>query len=200
MNTGIYIFAQITEFLTKRVFDCIVARYSGDKYVRHFSCWNQMLCMIFGQLINRDRLRDLVLASMLSVGKHTILDSVKNVTRSNLSKANESRNCKIFEEFAYHLIEIARNKRANDNFEIKGKIYAFDSSLLNLQRKADPTEFDQACMIAIEHQNYSFSFVQNILKNKITREPKVEQPKPLPEHTNKRGKAYYAQLTIGINN
>jgi len=132
MNTGKYIFAQITEFLPKRVFDCIVARYSGDKYVRHFSCWNQMLCMIFGQLTNRDSLRDLVLAIDAHSRKTYHLGFGKNVTRSNLSKANESRNCKIFEEFAYHLIEIARNKRANDNFEIKGKIYAFDSSTIDL--------------------------------------------------------------------
>lgn len=54
------------------------------------------------------------------------------MTRSNLSKANESRNCKIFEEFAYQLIETARKKRANDNFEIKGKVYAFDSSTIDL--------------------------------------------------------------------
>ena len=132
MNTGKYIFAQITEFLPKRVFDCIVARYSGDKYVRHFSCWNQMLCMIFGQLTNRDSLRDLILAIDAHSRKTYHLGFGKNVTRSNLSKANESRNCKIFEEFAYHLIEIARNKRANDNFEIKGKIYAFDSSTIDL--------------------------------------------------------------------
>lgn len=132
MNTGKYIFAQITEFLPKRVFDCIVARYSGDKYVRHFSCWNQMLCMIFGQLTNRDSLRDLILAIDAHSRKTYHLGFGKNVTRSNLSKANESRNCKIFEEFAYHLIEIARNKRANDNFEIKGKVYAFDSSTIDL--------------------------------------------------------------------
>jgi hypothetical protein len=132
MNTGKYIFAQITEFLPKRVFDCIVARYSGDKYVRHFSCWNQMLCMIFGQLTNRDSLRDLVLAIDAHSRKTYHLGFGKNVTRSNLSKANESRNCKIFEEFAYHLIEIARNKRANDNFEIKGKVYAFDSTTIDL--------------------------------------------------------------------
>lgn len=132
MNTGKYIFAQITEFLPKRVFDCIVARYSGDKYVRHFSCWNQMLCMIFGQLTNRDSLRDLILAIDAHSGKTYHLGLGKNVTRSNLSKANEGRNCKIFEEFAYHLIEIARNKRANDNFEIKGKVYAFDSSTIDL--------------------------------------------------------------------
>ena len=62
MNNGKYVFAQLTEFLPKRVFDCIVVRYQGDKYVRHFSCWNQMLCMIFGQLTNRDSLRDLIVA------------------------------------------------------------------------------------------------------------------------------------------
>lgn len=132
MNTGKYIFAQITEFLPKRVFDCIVARYSGDKYVRHFSCWNQMLCMIFGQLTNRDSLRDLIVAIEAHSRKTYHLGFGKDVTRSNLSKANESRNCKIFEEFAYHLIETARKKRANDNFEIKGKVYAFDSSTIDL--------------------------------------------------------------------
>jgi hypothetical protein len=132
MNTGKYIFAQITEFLPKRVFDCIVARYSGDKYVRHFSCWNQMLCMIFGQLTNRDSLRDLIVAIEAHSSKTYHLGFGKNVTRSNLSKANESRNCKIFEEFTYHLIDTARKKRANDNFEIKGKVYAFDSSTIDL--------------------------------------------------------------------
>lgn len=132
MNTGKYIFAQITEFLPKRVFDCIVARYSGDKYVRHFSCWNQMLCMIFGQLTNRDSLRDLIVAIEAHSSKTYHLGFGKNVSRSNLSKANESRNCKIFEEFAYHLIDTARKKRANDNFEIKGKVYAFDSSTIDL--------------------------------------------------------------------
>jgi hypothetical protein len=132
MNTGKYIFAQITEFLPKRVFDCIVARYSGDKYVRHFSCWNQMLCMILGQLTNRDSLRDLIVAIEAHSRETYHPGFGKNVIRSNLSKANESRNCKIFEEFAYHLIETARKKRANDNFEIKGKVYAFDSSTIDL--------------------------------------------------------------------
>jgi hypothetical protein len=55
-----------------------------------------------------------------------------SVTRSNFAKANEHRNSKIFEEFAYYLIEIARRKNANDNFEIKGKIYAFDSTTIDL--------------------------------------------------------------------
>jgi hypothetical protein len=132
MNQGKYVFTQITEFLPKRVFDCIVVRYSGDKHVRFFSCWNQLLCMIFGQLTNRDSLRDLIVAIEAHNRKTYHLGFGKSVTRSNLSKANENRNSKIFEEFAYYLIDVARNKLKNENFEIKGKIYAFDSSTIDL--------------------------------------------------------------------
>ena len=132
MNHGKYVFSQVTDFLPKRVFESIVNRYSGDKGVRFFSCWNQLLCMVFGQLANRDSLRDLIVAIEAHKQKAYHLGFGKNVTRSNLSKANEKRNFKIFEEFAYYLIDVARNKLKNDNFEIKGKVYAFDSTTIDL--------------------------------------------------------------------
>lgn len=132
MNHGKYVFSQVTEFLPKRVFESIVNRYSGDKGVRFFSCWNQLLCMIFGQLTNRDSLRDLIVAIAAHDKKTYHLGFGKSVTRSNLAKANEKRNSKIFEEFAYYLIDIARSKLKNDNFEIKGKVYAFDSTTIDL--------------------------------------------------------------------
>lgn len=132
MNQGKYVFSQLSEFLPQRVFDGIVKKYDGDKYVRHFSCWNQLLCMLFGQLTNRDSLRDLIVTLEAHSKKSYHLGLGKSVTRSNLAKANENRNSKIFEEFAYHLIGIARQKRANEDFEVKGKIYAFDSSTIDL--------------------------------------------------------------------
>lgn len=132
MNTGKYVFSQLTEFLPKRIFDGIVERHNGNKYVKHFTCWNQLLAMMFGQLTNRDSLRDLIVAIDAHSSKCYHLGFGKNVTRSNLSKANENRNYKIFEEYAYHLIEIARKKRANSNFEIQGKVYAFDSTTIDL--------------------------------------------------------------------
>jgi len=132
MNKGKFVFAQITEFLPLRVFDGFVIKYSGNKYVRHFTCWNQLLCMIFGQLSNRDSLRDLIIAIEAHSRKTYHLGFGKSVTRSNFAKANEHRNSKIFEEFAYHLIDLARKQRANDTFEIKGNIYAFDSSTIDL--------------------------------------------------------------------
>ncbi|MCU7526801.1 MAG: IS4 family transposase [Ignavibacteria bacterium] len=132
MNQGKYVFAQIVEFLPQRVFDRIVDKYDGNRYVKHFSCWNQLLCMVFGQLTTRDSLRDLIVALDAHSSKSYHLGFGKSVTRSNLSKANESRNSKIFEDFAYHLIAIARKCSSNDDFQIKGKIYAFDSSTIDL--------------------------------------------------------------------
>jgi hypothetical protein len=132
MNNGKYVYAQIVEFLPQRVFDNIVEKYEGNKYVKHFSCWNQLLVMIFGQLTNRDSLRDLIVTIGAHNKKSYHLGFGKNVTRSNLSKANENRESKIFEDFAYYLIDIARGKRSNSDFAIKGKVYAFDSTTIDL--------------------------------------------------------------------
>lgn len=132
MNNGKYVFAQLVEFLPQRIFDRFVSKYSGNKYVRHFTCWNQLLCMVFGQITNRESLRDLIVAIEAHSQKSYHLGLGKSVTRSNLAKANEKRNSKIFEEFAYHLVYLARIKCANDDFQVKGKVYAFDSSTIDL--------------------------------------------------------------------
>lgn len=88
--------------------------------------------MIFGQLTYRDSLRDLIVAIEAHSKKTYHLGFGKSVTRSNLFKANENSNSKIFEEFAYYLIDVARKKLKNENLEIKGKVYAFDSSTIDL--------------------------------------------------------------------
>lgn len=56
--------------------------------------------MMFGQLSNRESLRDLIVAMEAHAGKLYHLGIDKSVTRSNLNKANEQRNYRIFEEFA----------------------------------------------------------------------------------------------------
>ena len=132
MNDGKYVFAQLTSFLPQRIFDKFVSKYSGNKYIKHFTCWNQLLCMVFGQLTNRNSLRDLIVILDAHSNKTYHLGFGKSVTKSNLAKANERRNSKIFEEFAYYLIDIAQKKLKNNDFEIKGKVYAFDSSTIDL--------------------------------------------------------------------
>jgi transposase len=132
MNQGKYFFSQLTGYLPQRVFDGFVKKHDGNRYVKHFTCWNQLLCMLFGQLTNRESLRDLIVALDAHSGKSYHLGLGKSVTRSNFAKANEVRNSKIFEDFAYHLIAIARELHSSDDFKIKGNIYAFDSSTIDL--------------------------------------------------------------------
>jgi len=132
MNQGKYVFSQLTGYLPQRVFDGFVKNHNGNKYVKHFTCWNQLLCMLFGQLTNRESLRDLIVALDAHSGKSYHLGLGKSVTRSNFAKANEVRNSKIFEDFAYHLISIARELHSSEDFKIKGNIYAFDSSTIDL--------------------------------------------------------------------
>lgn len=134
MNQGKYIFAQLTDFLPRRVFDRIVDKYDGNKRVRSFTCWNQMLCMVFGQLTARDSMRDLILSLEAHQSKYYHLGFGSTVSRRNLGTANENRNCKIFEEFAYVLITEARRSCYRNDFEIEidGNVYALDSTTIDL--------------------------------------------------------------------
>jgi len=134
MNQGKYIFAQLTEFLPRRVFDRIVAKHEGNKYVRSFTCWNQMLCMVFGQLTARDSMRDLMVSLEAHQSKFYHLGFGTTVTRRNFGKANQKRNYKIFEEFAYVLIDRAKKSCYQKDFEVEveGNVYALDSSTIDL--------------------------------------------------------------------
>lgn len=134
MNQGKYLFSQLTDFLPRRVFDRLVDKYEGNKHVRSFTCWNQMLCMVFGQLTARDSMRDLMLSLEAHQPKYYHLGFGSTVSRRNFGTANESRNYRIFEEFAYVLIEEARRSCYRDDFEIEvdGNVYALDSTTIDL--------------------------------------------------------------------
>lgn len=135
MNHGKYVFAQISSFLPQRAFDTIVCRYKGDYRVRHFSCWNQLLCMMYGQLSNRDSLSDLVLTINAHSPKAYHLGFGKGVSKANLGKANANRDCLIYQDFAYHLIAEARKVCLTEDttqFSFSNSVYAFDSTTIDL--------------------------------------------------------------------
>ena len=67
MNSEKYVFAQITDFLPKWIFEDIVKKYEGNKNIRHFSCWSQLLVMLFGQLSNRESLRDVITVTSIVI-------------------------------------------------------------------------------------------------------------------------------------
>ena len=135
MNNGKYVFAQIASFLPSRIFDKCVSKYEGNKWVKHFSCWNQLMCMMFGQLSGRESLRDLLITVSAHSNKYYHLGFGKNVSRTNLALANEQRDCCIYESFAYEMISIARGcimDETDFTLLITGNVYAFDSTTIDL--------------------------------------------------------------------
>ena len=133
MNQGRYIFSQLCDFLPVDFFKWLVKKYEGNKYVKSFTCWNHLLVLLFGQLSNRESLRDLVVTLAPHKRSFHHLGFGKSVTRSNLGKANEVRDVRIFKEFANRMIAIAREKRTGvKDFFLDNKVYAFDSTTISL--------------------------------------------------------------------
>ncbi|MEQ8420642.1 MAG: IS4 family transposase [Arenibacter algicola] len=132
MHRDKFVFSQLVSFLDRNKFNYIVRTYRGDKYVKHFTCWNQLLALMFGQLSNRESLRDLVIALDAHRSKCYHLGMGKNVSKSSLARANQDRDYHIFEEYAYYLVNQARETRTTNIFDLSGHVYAFDSTTIDL--------------------------------------------------------------------
>lgn len=134
MNQGKYVFAQITEFLPQRAFDVCVEKYNGNRYVKHFTCWNQLLCMMFGQIANIDSLSNLILCIDAHKSKAYHLGFGTGISKNNLAKANEHRNWKIFSDYATVIIHKARKYSFPEdlNIDIENNVYAFDATVIDL--------------------------------------------------------------------
>ncbi len=135
MNLGRLVFAQITQHLPLSSFRRCVARYGGGHKVKSFSCLDQYLCMAFAQLTYRESLRDIeaCLRAQQSKLYHMGIKS-RRVSRSTLADANESRDWRIYADFAQSLIAIARRLYAGESLgvDLNDTVYALDASTIDL--------------------------------------------------------------------
>ena len=134
MNQGRTVFSQLISFLPDREFRRCVARYQGDRRLREFSCWNQYLAMAFAQLTYRESLRDIEACLRCLQGKLYHLGFRGKVARSTLADANESRDWRIFADFAHRLIATARRLYVRESMgvDLDESLYALDSTTIDL--------------------------------------------------------------------
>jgi len=135
MNQGKFVFAQIFECVSHNDFIKCVERYDGDYKTKHFSCWKQFLCMAFGQLTHRESLSDTILCIGANSKKLYHLGIGCAISKSTLSKANENRDWRIYQDFALLLIAQAKVLYEGDNqleVDIKNNVFAIDSTTIDL--------------------------------------------------------------------
>ena len=135
MNTGKYVFTQVASFISINDFNKYVKLYDGNYKIQHFTCWNQLMCMVFGQISNCDSLTDLAVGLTAQRSKWYHLGMGTGISKSNLAHANENRDWRIFADYASLLISEAKIvcRHNSDVFRnIKGNVYSVDSSIVDL--------------------------------------------------------------------
>jgi hypothetical protein len=134
MNNGRFIFSELISHLPHKEFQKCVARYDDDSQPRTFSHWDQYLTMAFAQLTYRESLRDIEACLRSVTGKLYHLGIRSKVARTTLADANESRDWRIFADFAQVLIRIARPLYAADpiGVDLDHSVYALDSTTIDL--------------------------------------------------------------------
>ena len=134
MNNGRTVFAQIMDFLPFNEFRKCVTRYGGHYKVQQFSCMDQFLCMAFAQLSYRESLRDIEVCLRAVPSKLYHMGIRSPISRSTLAHANETRDWRIYADFAQVLIHIARPLYAKEELsvELDQTVYALDSTTIDL--------------------------------------------------------------------
>jgi hypothetical protein len=134
VNQGRTVFAQLINFLSHNEFNRCVTRYDGHKRVRHFSCWDQFLTMAFAQLTYRESLRDIEVCLQAQGRKLYHCGFHGPSKRVTLADANETRDWRIYADFAQSLIQIARPLYVGTDLglELDATAYALDSTTIDL--------------------------------------------------------------------
>jgi len=134
MFEGTYVFTQLIRLVHRQSFARHVERYNGNYRVKSFTCWHQFLCMSFGQLTQRESLRDIVNCLQAHEKKLYHLGLRQGIKRSTLSDANECRDYRIYQDLAYSLIKKARNlyQGEPEDVDLDNVIYALDSTTIEL--------------------------------------------------------------------
>lgn len=135
MHLGKFVFAQIVEFIPRFEFEKCVKRYKGDFHAKSLNSYNHLLQLIFGQITACTSLRDICLCLKAHQNNLYHLGIRQNVVHSTLSRANDNRDYRIFQDFGYYLINQVRplfTKEKVPLVDLENAILALDSTSISV--------------------------------------------------------------------
>ena len=135
MHLGKFVFAQIVEFIPRFEFEKCVKRYKGDFHAKSLNSYNHLLQLIFGQITACTSLRDICLCLKAHQNNLYHLGIRQSVVHSTLSRANDNRDYRIFQDFGYFLISQVRplfSKEKIPLVDLENTIFALDSTSISV--------------------------------------------------------------------
>jgi len=131
------IMGQMLQLVSRLEFQSIVCRHKGDYRMRKLRCCDQFIYLLFGQLGQRDSLRETIAASHSLSNKLYHLGATK-LCRSTLSDANNKRPHTIYRDFFFHTLTRVQGVAPQYKLKLPRKLFIIDSTTIDLCLKLFP--------------------------------------------------------------
>lgn len=122
---------QLQTIISRHDFQPLVNKYSGDRYVKNFNCWNQFSVLFYALASGKDSLRDIQNSLTAQASKLYHL-GISSVSRSTISDANKKRDYRIYEELFYKMVSRCKDYTPKHKFRFKNPLYTIDATVIDL--------------------------------------------------------------------
>ena len=130
---GTNLFAQIIEEIDRGAFNRSVRVHHAEHAAKGFTCWKQLVAMLFCQMAKANTLREISGGLATCIGKLSHLGLQEAPPKSTLAYANAHRSAKVFEETFYHLLKQCQDLPWKTKpFRFKNKLYSMDATFIDL--------------------------------------------------------------------
>ncbi len=126
------LFSQILSILSRSEFQGHVRRLRGEKAAKGFTCWEQLVSMLFCQLAQAKSLREICSGLRCCLGKLNHLGIEEGPRKSTLSYANAKRPWQIFEKTFYDVLDRCQRVAPGKPFRFKNPLYSLDATVIEL--------------------------------------------------------------------
>jgi hypothetical protein len=131
------VFGQLMQLLSGHGFKQSVERYTGDRYTKTFSCWQQLIVLLYSQARGLNSLRDITV-SLCSQRRKWYHLGLQSVARSTIADANRKRSADIYKDVFYDFLGKCQSLAPGHKFRFKNPLYTMDSTLVKLCLSAFP--------------------------------------------------------------
>jgi hypothetical protein len=133
MNRVCSIFAQVLRLVPRMEFEQAVQKHQAEKHAKGFSCWAQLIAMLFCQLGQAKSLREIVGGLASSEGKLKHLGVEKPPKRSTLAYANEHRTWELYQTVFEQVLTKCRGAMGGrTKFRFHNKLVSLDATSIDL--------------------------------------------------------------------
>lgn len=129
------IIGKLLSGIERKKFKRIVDKYKGDFAVKKLSCWEQFVAVFLGQITESETLREIVDLIKFHSNQQYHLGIKKDVARSTLAKANETRDWRIYRDLFMHLVLKLKDSKFYKTTEM---VQIIDSTPINLKLTQHP--------------------------------------------------------------